>query len=135
MRQREEQDLDPRVDAMGDGSHSPTAATDCGTCRELRAALMALRVDANRLCDRMLGGTYEEDCRRTIAVVDAVIAKTRERSPVTVPSRTPTRPRKCLNGHVWSSSDCTFKDGEWDWRCDCGELERDFPPDETQGWE
>lgn len=34
----------------------------------LTAALRMLIIDANRLCDRQLGGTYEEDCRRSIAV-------------------------------------------------------------------
>lgn len=32
----------------------------------LRQALQALIIDANRLCDRQLGGTYEDDCRRSI---------------------------------------------------------------------
>lgn len=38
-------------------------------------ALKALRIDANRLCDRNLGGTYEEDCRRAIAIADAAIVR------------------------------------------------------------
>lgn len=42
---------------------------------ELLAALKALRIDANRLLDRNLGGTYEEDCRRSIALADAAIQK------------------------------------------------------------
>jgi hypothetical protein len=33
---------------------------------ELLAALDALIIDANRLCDRQLGGSYEDDCRRSI---------------------------------------------------------------------
>lgn len=42
----------------------------------LRAALQRLRIDANRLCDRQLGGTYEDDCRRSIAMADAVLKDT-----------------------------------------------------------
>lgn len=41
----------------------------------LLRALQQLRIDANRLCDRQLGGTYEEDCRRSIAAADAAIAQ------------------------------------------------------------
>ncbi len=41
---------------------------------KLRKALKQLRIDANRLCDRNLGGTYEEDCRRSIAVAEAALA-------------------------------------------------------------
>ena len=37
------------------------------------AALKVLRNDANRLCDRNLGGTYEADCRRAVAAAAAVI--------------------------------------------------------------
>lgn len=33
-------------------------------------AAHALRRDANRLCDRCLGGSYEYDCRATIAQYD-----------------------------------------------------------------
>lgn len=43
---------------------------------EARALLKTLRGDANRLCDRNLGGTYEEDCRRTLAEVAAFLART-----------------------------------------------------------
>lgn len=39
----------------------------------LREALQALRIDANRLRDRQLGGTYEEDCRRSIAHADQAL--------------------------------------------------------------
>ena len=46
----------------------------------LRAALEELRINANRLCDRDLGGTYEDDCRRSIAEADAALAAT---SPAT----------------------------------------------------
>ncbi len=42
---------------------------------DLLDALRALRIDANRLCDRQLGGSYEADCRRAIAIADAAIAK------------------------------------------------------------
>jgi hypothetical protein len=41
---------------------------------KLVAAAQELRNDANRLCDRNLGGTYEEDCRRSIAAFDAALA-------------------------------------------------------------
>jgi hypothetical protein len=40
----------------------------------LRALLEELVIDANRLCDRNLGGTYEEDCRRTIAKARALLS-------------------------------------------------------------
>jgi hypothetical protein len=40
---------------------------------ELIAALRDLRINANRLCDRNLGGTYEDDCRRSIARADAAL--------------------------------------------------------------
>lgn len=39
----------------------------------LAAALQALLVDANRLCDRNLGGTYEEDCGRSIEQARTVL--------------------------------------------------------------
>lgn len=42
---------------------------------DLLAALKQLRLDANRLCDRNLGGTYEEDCRRSITAADIVITR------------------------------------------------------------
>lgn len=50
---------------------------DAASAREakLREAATTLRVDANRLCDRNLGGTYEEDCRRSIAALDAALAE------------------------------------------------------------
>jgi hypothetical protein len=41
----------------------------------LLAALQDLRQNANRLCDRGLGGTYEADCRRSIAQADVAIAQ------------------------------------------------------------
>jgi hypothetical protein len=41
---------------------------------KLVEALEQLRIDANRLCDRNLGGTYEADCRRAIAKADAALA-------------------------------------------------------------
>lgn len=61
-----------------------TAQTTCRAALESEAALRArvvaleaaarrLRVDANRLCDRNLGGSYEADCRRSIAGLDAVL--------------------------------------------------------------
>lgn len=39
----------------------------------LREALTELRIDANRLCDRRLGGTYEDDCRRSIRKADGAL--------------------------------------------------------------
>jgi len=48
----------------------------------LRIALTALRIDANRLCDRQLGGTYEDDCRRSIRQADAALSSpTQEPTP------------------------------------------------------
>ena len=43
--------------------------------RGLRQALVALVVDANRLCDRNLGGTDEDDCRISIAAARTAIVK------------------------------------------------------------
>lgn len=43
--------------------------------RELVGAAAELRVNANRLCDRQLGGTYEEDCRRSLARIDKALAR------------------------------------------------------------
>jgi hypothetical protein len=40
----------------------------------LRKALEELRINANRLCDRQLGGTYEDDCRRSLAKAEAALA-------------------------------------------------------------
>ncbi len=37
---------------------------------EAAALLEELRINANRLCDRNQGGTYEVDCRRTLRKVD-----------------------------------------------------------------
>lgn len=48
--------------------------------------------------------------------------------PSSLPSTPDQGGQQCLNGHVWSSDDCSYRRGEWEWRCDCGELERDFPP-------
>jgi hypothetical protein len=41
--------------------------------REIEALVQALVIDANRLCDRQLGGTYGEDCRRSLARVKALM--------------------------------------------------------------
>lgn len=41
----------------------------------LLEALKVLRMDANRLCDRQIGGTYEEDCRRALAQADEAISE------------------------------------------------------------
>jgi hypothetical protein len=41
----------------------------------LEAALRALIIDANRLCDRNLGGTYEADCRGSIRLARAALEK------------------------------------------------------------
>lgn len=48
---------------------------------ELFDALRELRVNANRLCDRQLGGTYEEDCRRSIARVNEALRANATPSP------------------------------------------------------
>lgn len=53
---------------------------------KLREAATALRIDANRLCDRNLGGTYEEDCRRSIAALDAALGEDTPRPEVVEPS-------------------------------------------------
>lgn len=42
---------------------------------ETRHALRELRISSNRLCDRQEGGTYEDDCRRSIAEADAVLLR------------------------------------------------------------
>lgn len=47
----------------------------CNAHDELVAALKTLRIDANRLADRNLGGTYEDDVRRAIAGADAALSK------------------------------------------------------------
>ena len=47
---------------------------------DLLGALKTLRIDANRLCDRCLGGTYEDDCRTAIEIADAAIAKAEGRA-------------------------------------------------------
>lgn len=52
---------------------------------KVRAALKELRISANRLCDRNLGGTYEEDCRRSIARADVALLAAKDPSPATTP--------------------------------------------------
>jgi hypothetical protein len=47
---------------------------------DLLKALRDLQHNANRLCDRQLGGTYEDDCRRSIAWAKAAIAKAEGRA-------------------------------------------------------
>ena len=47
---------------------------------DLYQALAELRINANRLCDRNLGGTYEEDCRRSLAKAEAALTKARGQS-------------------------------------------------------
>lgn len=47
--------------------------------RAVTTALERLIVDANRLCDRQLGGTYEADCRQSIDAARQAIAKQSER--------------------------------------------------------
>lgn len=42
---------------------------------QVTEALKELRINANRLCDHNQGGTYEEDCRRSIANADAVLSR------------------------------------------------------------
>lgn len=41
----------------------------------LREKIDALLIDANRLCDRQLGGTYEADCRRSIEALREALAE------------------------------------------------------------
>jgi hypothetical protein len=48
---------------------------------ELRVALEELRINANRLCDRQLGGTYEEDCRRSILRADEILNLMKKEDP------------------------------------------------------
>lgn len=40
-------------------------------------ALSELRINANRLCDRQLGGTYETDCRRSLKKAEDALKETR----------------------------------------------------------
>lgn len=47
----------------------------CNNYESLLAELKALRIAANRLCDRCQVSTYEDYCRRSIASADAAIAK------------------------------------------------------------
>ena len=54
---------------------NPEDARLIAAAPDLLAALKTLRIDANRLCDRNSGGTYEADCRRAIDVADAAIVK------------------------------------------------------------
>ena len=44
------------------------------TITALREALKALTIDANRLCDRNTGGSYEDDCRRSLEQARAALA-------------------------------------------------------------
>jgi hypothetical protein len=41
--------------------------------QQVVAALEELRLNANRLCDRQLGGTYEDDCRRSLQRADEAL--------------------------------------------------------------
>jgi hypothetical protein len=59
-----------------------------GALGTLREALERLRIDANRLCDRQLGGTYEDDCRRSIAVAVAALAASAPAVPASTPEET-----------------------------------------------
>jgi hypothetical protein len=77
---------DPRTDTYGDASDPDKArllraererAKDA-TIARLREALDELRINANRLCDRQLGGTYEDDCRRSLAKADALLTPAKE---------------------------------------------------------
>lgn len=49
--------------------------------QELYNALNGLRRDANRLCDRQLGGSYEQDCRLAIKVADEALGAARVPPP------------------------------------------------------
>lgn len=40
----------------------------------LKSAIRTLIIDANRLCDRQLGGTYEDDARRSIQAARIAIS-------------------------------------------------------------
>ena len=60
----------PGYEDQGKATAYKIAAAD-----EMYEALKELRIDANRLCDRCLGGTYEDDCRRSIDKADDAIAK------------------------------------------------------------
>lgn len=57
------------------GAEAEELAKDASALRE---ALEELRINANRLCDRNLGGTYEDDCRRSIANADVLLRATAE---------------------------------------------------------
>lgn len=75
--------------ALNDPADNVTATTaQCITrlrAREakIREAATALRIDANRLCDR---NPYEEDCRRSIAALDAALGEDTPRPEVVEPS-------------------------------------------------
>jgi hypothetical protein len=45
----------------------------------------------------------------------------------------PRRRRGCTvnEGHTWTSGDCRFVDGVWEWPCDCGVFGRDWPSEEV----
>jgi hypothetical protein len=79
-----------------------TAPISVGTGEGLRAALERLRIDANRLCDRNRGGSYEADCRASIAFADAALADYK------LPDACPT---------------CGAR-----WSCEHGEVEREAAP-------
>jgi hypothetical protein len=55
--------------------HARCIAKVRGQRDELLSALRELRINANRLCDRNLGGTYEDDCRRSLARADAALTR------------------------------------------------------------
>lgn len=59
----------------GVGSVADHIASLASQRAELLAALKALVIDANRLCDRQQGGSYEDDCRSSLAIAKAAIAK------------------------------------------------------------
>lgn len=65
------------IDAVLAASRSPRAPLE----PDLLEAAKALRIDANRLCDRMLGGSYEADCRLAIKRFDAALAASRAAVP------------------------------------------------------
>lgn len=75
---------------LGYESHGDKAANAqlIAAAPDMLAALKALVIDANRLCDRQLGGTYEADCLVALIGAKEVIAKAEGRAQRTTPMRT-----------------------------------------------
>jgi hypothetical protein len=70
-----------RIELIGEPAQQPESGADIALQRSeaskkaLWEALLTLRIDCNRLCDRNLGGTYEDDARKSIREADAVLAR------------------------------------------------------------